>query len=137
MATPDRELVNEAAEREGKRRSGDQSWFASLGAAGYLLVVAGAALGIVLIVLALGGGNWLWLPLAVVVLLGSLAAIAYFLIDRTTEVEKPSAEEVADLEASGVRDPEGALNDQLEHDHQDEVTPDASGAEPVGPGRGE
>jgi hypothetical protein len=127
--------VIEAAEREGKRRSGDQSWFASLGAAGYLMIVAGAGLAIVLLAVALGSGNWLWLPVAVVVLLAALGGIGYFLIDRTTELEKPSAEAVADLEARGVRNPEGALNDQIEHEQQDKVTPSASDARPVGPGR--
>jgi hypothetical protein len=123
-----------AAEKAGKRKSSDQSWIASLGASGFLLVVTGASLGIALLVLALADGNWVWLPIAVLVLVGSLAAIGYFLIDRTTELEKPSAEEVAALEAKGVRDPEGALNDELEPPQQEDVTPGAVDSKPVGPG---
>jgi hypothetical protein len=36
-----------------------------------------------------------------------------------------------------VRNPEKALNDRLDHEQKDEITPDAVDSEPVGPGRGE
>jgi hypothetical protein len=127
-----------AAASSGPRRSGDQSWFASLGAVGYLMFLAGAALVIVILVAAVGSsGGWAVPAVAVLVLLAGLAAVATFLLKRTGEVDKPSAGEVADLEAHGVRNPEKALNDRLDHEQKDEITPDAAGAEPVGPGRGE
>ena len=126
--------TDQSASVAGTRRAGDQTWAASLGAAGYLIGVTGGALVITLLVVALGAGGWIVTALAVVVLLGALAALAAFLIRRTAEVEKPSAERVADLEAEGVRDPEKAVNERLDHEHQDEVTPAARGAERVGPG---
>jgi hypothetical protein len=119
-----------------RRRGPDRSWSASLGATGYLLLVTGAALVIVLVVAAAAVGGWLVLAVAVAVLVAALAGIGSFLISRTREIEKPSAEEVADLEAQGVRDPEGELNERLEHEHQEHVTPSGVDSDPVGPGRG-
>jgi len=122
----------------GPNRSGDRTWLASLGAAGYLMFLAAAALVIVLLVAAVGNdGGWVLPTVAVLVLLLGLAAVATFLLKRTGEVEKPSADEVADLEAEGVRNPEKALNDRLDHKHKEQITPDAADSEPVGPGRGE
>jgi len=132
----EREAYDVAA--DGPRRPGDRTWVASLGAAGYLMFVAGAALVIVILVAAVGNdGGWVLPAIAVLALLTGLAAVATFLLKRTAEVEKPSADEVADLEAQGVRNPEKALNDRLDHKHKEQVTPDAVDSEPVGPGRGE
>src|SRR3954467_15145874 len=120
----------------GERRRGDQGWLASLGAGGYLIFLAGAALTIAVIVAAVGNsGGWVLPALAVLAVLAGLAAVATFLLKRTGEVEKPSAEEVADLEAEGVRNPEKALNDRLDHEQKDKITPDAEHSDPVGPGR--
>jgi hypothetical protein len=85
----------------------------------------------------LAAGGFVWVAVAVVLLLAALVALGFFLIGRTKQVEKPSADEVADMEARGVRNPEKALNERIDHEHQDEVTPDAADSEPVGPGRGE
>lgn len=65
------------AERDGERRSSDQGgpaagerppsdpgWFASLGAARFLLVLGGAGPGIVLLVVAVAGGGWVFVVLA-------------------------------------------------------------------------
>jgi hypothetical protein len=134
-ATRDEDEAYRRAPSAAARRRGDQTWLASLGASAYLIIVALAGIGITALVVTLGGGNWAWLPVAVGVLIASVVAIAFFLVDRTSEVEKPSAERVADLEARGVRDPEKALNERLEHEQQNEVTPAAEGSERVGPAR--
>lgn len=105
-------LLDEA-ERRGERHSTDQRWWASLGASRFLLVIAGAGLGIVLLIVGVSGGGWVFLVLAVLALLASIAAVVAMVLQATTEVEKPSAEEVADLEAQGVRDPERALNEEV------------------------
>lgn len=153
----------EDAERRGERRSSDQGWWASLGAARFALVFAGAGLGIVLLIVAVSGGGWVFLVLAVLVLLASIAAVTAMVLKATTEVEKPSADEVADLEAEGVRDPEGVLNEEVAAEPEREqgesddrtalderaedrepvertseqkgkVTPSSSASRPVGPG---
>ena len=85
----------------------------------------------------LAAGGWAVVAFLVILLLAALVGLAIFLLKRTGQVEKPSAERVADLQAQGVRNPERELNDRIDHEQQDEVTPDAVDSEPVGPGRGE
>lgn len=149
----------------GRRGAGSGGWRASFGSTGLLLLIVGAVLGIVAIILLLGGGSYWWLPLAFAVLLAAFGGVVYFLLDRTTEVEKPSAETVARLEEEGVRDPERAVNervdaapedeqgeadaqdaldrraegqprDELAEEQKGKITPSSSASRPVGPGPG-
>lgn len=82
-------------------------------------MLGGAGLGIVLLVVAVAGGGWVFVVLAALVLIAAIVAVAAMLLQATTEVEKPSAEEVARLEAEGVRDPEHALNEAIEAEPED------------------
>src|SRR4051812_13487600 len=66
--------------RAGTRASGDRTMSASLGATGYLIGIAGGALVIVLLVVALGAGGWAVTAVAVVVLLVALVVLGGVLV---------------------------------------------------------
>jgi hypothetical protein len=137
--------VSEAAALAARRRAGDaarkrtgsQSWLASLGAARFVLAALIAAGAIVGCVVLLGAGSWWALPLVVLVLVGALASGALLTLRATTEVEKPAPETVARLEEEGVRDPEADVNERSDVAPQDEreMTPSPD-SRPVGSGEG-
>lgn len=86
-----------------------------------LLIVLGAALLVVGVVASLATGSWVWFAVALgahALLAGVVIATAFAL---STEVEKPAPTTTTALEAEGVADPEGALNDLVEQvAHQEE-----------------
>ena len=79
-----------------------------------LLIVVGSALLVAGVVASLATESWVWFGVA----LGAHALFAGLVIATaltlTTEVEKPGPTTVTALEAEGVADPEGALNDLVE-----------------------
>ena len=79
-----------------------------------LLIVLGAALLVVGVVASLATGSWVWFAVA----LGAHALLSGLVVATTlalsTQVEKPGPTTVTALEADGVADPEGALNDLVE-----------------------
>jgi uncharacterized membrane protein YcjF (UPF0283 family) len=79
-----------------------------------LLIVAGGALLTAGVAASLATESWLWLGVALVVhalIAGIVVATALM---QTTQAEKPGPTTVTALEAEGVANPEGALNDLVE-----------------------
>jgi hypothetical protein len=79
-----------------------------------LILVVGAALLVAGVIASLATESWIWFGVAIfahallsLVVIGSAFA-------QTTQVEKPAPTTVTALEAEGVADPEGALNDLVE-----------------------
>jgi hypothetical protein len=79
-----------------------------------LILVVGGALLVAGVIASLATESWIWFGVAIfahallsIVVIGSAFA-------QTTQVEKPSPTTVTALEAEGVADPEGALNDLVE-----------------------
>ena len=79
-----------------------------------LIVVIGAALLTAGVIASMATGQWVWfgIALAVHALLSCVVILTAFAL--TTQVEKPAPTTVTALEAEGVADPEGALNDLVE-----------------------
>ena len=79
-----------------------------------LLIVLGAALLLVGVVASLATGSWVWFAVA----LGAHALMSGVVLTSalalSTQVEKAAPTTVTALEAEGVADPEGALNDLVE-----------------------
>ena len=79
-----------------------------------LLLVVGSALLVAGVIASLATESWVWFAVALAVhavFAGLVIATAFRL---TTQVEKPAPTTVTALEAEGVGDPEGALNDLVE-----------------------
>jgi hypothetical protein len=100
---------------------------------GAAAVVLGAMIGLAL------GSAW-FVVFALVVHLAATAFVAILALRLSSEVDKPGPTTVARLQAAGVRDPEGALNDALKAQggraarQSEEMTPSAVETELVGPG---
>ncbi len=118
----------------GERRSGDEDWFAAMGASRLIFVCLLGSMVIVGLLVAVSGGGLIFLAIALLSLLIAGGIVTAFVMKATTQVEKPSAETVARLEGEGVRDPEAALNerfDALPEDEQDGVDPESELDEPA------
>jgi hypothetical protein len=79
-----------------------------------LLVVVGAALLVAGVVASLATENWVWFGVALAVHALFAGVVIATALTLTTQVEKPGPTAVTALEAEGVADPEGALNDLVE-----------------------
>ena len=79
-----------------------------------LLIVAGAALVVVGVVASLVTGSWVWFGVALGVHALFAAVVIGTALTLTTQVEKAAPTTVTALEAEGVADPEGALNDLVD-----------------------
>jgi Flp pilus assembly protein TadB len=79
-----------------------------------LLVVVGGALLIVGVVASLATKNWIWFGVAIAAHVLISAVVVSTAFTMSTQVEKPGPTTATALEAEGVADPEGALNDLVE-----------------------
>ena len=79
-----------------------------------LLIVVGAALLVAGVVASLATESWIWFAVALGVHALFAAVVVGTALTQTTQVEKPAPTTVTALEAEGVADPEGALNDLVE-----------------------
>jgi hypothetical protein len=79
-----------------------------------LLIVVGSALLVVAAIAALAVESWIVLPLALVVHALLAAVVVGSALVLASDAEKPAATTEAALEAEGVSDPSGALNDLVE-----------------------
>jgi hypothetical protein len=79
-----------------------------------LLLVTGAALLATGVIVSLATASWVWfgVALAVHALLSGVVVVSA--LATATQVEKPAPTTVTTLEAEGVSDPEGVLNDLVE-----------------------
>jgi uncharacterized membrane protein YcjF (UPF0283 family) len=87
---------------------------AALASSRLLLIVAGGVLTVVAVIAAFAFESWVVLPVALAVHALIAAAVIVSALALTTEKEKPAATTEAALEAEGVSDPSGALNDLVE-----------------------
>ena len=79
-----------------------------------LLSVVGAALLVAGLAVSLATESWVWFGVALGVHALFAAVVIGIAMTLTTQVEKPDPTTVTALEAAGVADPEGALNDLVE-----------------------
>jgi len=79
-----------------------------------LLIVVGGALLIVGVVASLATENWIWFGVAIAAHALISAVVVTTAFTLSTQVEKPGPTTVTALEAEGVADPEGAMNDLVE-----------------------
>jgi hypothetical protein len=79
-----------------------------------LLLVVGATLAVVGVIASLALENWLFFAVAIAVHAVLTVVVVGSALALTTEVEKPAPTVEAALEAEGVSDPSGALNDLVE-----------------------
>ena len=93
---------------------GSRSLRAAFVSSRLLILVVGAVLLVAGVIASLATESWIWFGVAIfahalvsTVVIGSAFA-------HTTQVEKPAPTTVTALEAEGVADPEGALNDLVE-----------------------
>ena len=100
--------VDRALERRPSKLS------AAFGSSRLLLIVIGSALLVVAVIAAFAFESWIVLPLALAVHALLAAVVVGSALVLATDVEKPAATTEAALEAEGVSDPGGALNDLVE-----------------------
>ena len=91
-----------------------------------LLLVVGGVLLTVGVIASMATENWLWfgVSLAAHALIATVVIAAAFSL--TLQVEKPGPTTVTALEAEGVTDPEGALNDLVQQVSDQEPTSPAA-----------
>jgi hypothetical protein len=130
----DEHYVTGEGQPVAERQSDDQDWFAAMGASRLIFVSLLGSLVIVGLLVAVAGGELIFLAIAVLALVIAGGIVTMFVMSATTQVEKPSAETVARLEGEGVRDPEASLNeriDALPEEEQDGVDPESELDEPA------
>jgi membrane protein implicated in regulation of membrane protease activity len=79
-----------------------------------LLLVTGAALLATGVVVSLATASWVWFGVALAVHAILSGVVVVSALATATQVEKPAPTTVTTLEAEGVSDPEGVLNDLVE-----------------------
>jgi len=79
-----------------------------------LLIVIGAALVTAGVIASLATESWIWFGVALAVHALFAGVVVATALTLSTQVEKPGPTTVTALEAEGVADPEGALNDLVE-----------------------
>jgi hypothetical protein len=91
-----------------------------------LLLVTGAALLTTGVIASLATESWVWFGMALAVHATLAGFVVLSAFAMSTQVEKPAPTTVTALEAEGVSDPEGALNDLVQQVADHREGPEAS-----------
>jgi hypothetical protein len=114
LGTDQVELPPERAHQAGRRHPKDDRLLAGLWERRVLLGMAAGAAVVVAAIIVLSTGEWGFIAIPLVLLVGMLAYVLRSVFETTTLIETPAPDVVADLEAEGVRDPERQFNEQIE-----------------------